>query len=76
MPINNYEKPTTVFNTDGTITRTEPKGARLPEGVQQSINTNKARRMQNIEQQRARVEEEVVNVIDYRILRKSGGLKV
>jgi len=54
MPINN-----------GIIQHPEPTTARLPEGVQQSINTNKARRMQNIEQQRARVEEEVVNVIDY-----------
>jgi len=65
MPINN-----------GIIQHSEPTTARLPEGVQQRINTGKSRRMQAIEQQRARVEEEVVNVIDYRILRKSGGLKV
>lgn len=59
------------LNTNGTITHQEQGRARLPQGCQLKLNTGKAHRTINIEQQRTRIEDELTEKVQFGIDRKA-----
>jgi hypothetical protein len=75
--INDNSKPNCVYNNDATTTLNSfirsNVGNFLVDAKQGG--TGRANRLVNIQAQMERIENTIIDVIDYRILRKSGGLR-